>query len=184
MVSQRFRHERGTELNLSELTIWTFVGKAMSFLFNTLSRFVIAFLPRSNHLLISWLQSPSTVILEPKMRKSVTASTSSPSIFHEVSANLENPAVAIDWRAILIPIPKKGTTKECSNHCTISLISHFGKVMLKVLRARIQQYMNQELPDIQAGLIKGRGTRGQIANIHWIILKSKGIPGKHVILLL
>ena len=66
------------------LTIWTFVGKGMSLLFSTLSRFVIAFLPKSNHLLISWLQSPLTVILEPKKRKSVTASSFSPSICHEV----------------------------------------------------------------------------------------------------
>ena len=66
------------------LTIWTFVGRVMSLLFNTLSRFVIAFLPRSNHLLISWLQSPSTVLLEPKKRKSVTTSTFSPSICHKV----------------------------------------------------------------------------------------------------
>ena len=74
-----------TEKTMS-LTKWTFVGRVMSLLFNTLSRFVIAFLPRSNHLLISWLQSPSAVILEPKKRKSVTTSTFSPSICHEVMA--------------------------------------------------------------------------------------------------
>ena len=74
-------------------------------------------------------------------------------------------------RSVFIPIPKKGNTKECSNYHTIAIISHFSKVMLKILQARIQQYMNQELPDIQAGFRKGRGTRHLIANIHWIIKK-------------
>ena len=71
-----------------------------------------------------------------------------------------------DWkRSVFIPIPKKSNAKECSNYCTIALISHAGKVMLKILQARLQQYMNCELPDIQAGFRKGRGTREQIANI-------------------
>ena len=75
-----------------------------------------------------------------------------------------------DWkRSVFIPIPKKGNAKECSNYCTIALISHASKVMLKILQARLQQYMNCELPDIQAGFRKGRRTRDQIANIHWII---------------
>ena len=65
--------------------------------------------------------------------------------------------------------PKEGTTKECSNYCTIALISHASKVMLKILQARLQQYVNHELPDVQAGFRKGRGNREQIANIHWII---------------
>ena len=71
-----------------------------------------------------------------------------------------------DWkRSIFIPIPKKGNGKECSNYCTVALISHASKVMLKILQARLQQYMNHELPDVQAGLKKGRRTRDQIANI-------------------
>ena len=75
-----------------------------------------------------------------------------------------------DWkRSVFIPIPKKGNAKECSNYCTMTLISHHSKVMLKILQARLQQSMNRELPDIQAGFRKGRGTRDQIANIFWII---------------
>ena len=76
-------------------------------------------------------------------------------------------------RSIFIPIPKKGNSKECSNYCTIALISHASKVMLKILQARLQQYVNNELPDVQAGFRKGRGTRGQIANIYWIIEKAR-----------
>ena len=79
-----------------------------------------------------------------------------------------------DWkRSVCIPIPKKGNAKECSNYCTIALISHASKVMLKILLARLQQYMNCELPDVQAGFRKGRGTRDQIANICWIIEKAR-----------
>ena len=74
---------------------------------------------------------------------------------------------------VFIPIPKKGNVKECSNYLTIALISHDSKVMLKILERRLQQYMNQELPDIQAGFRKGRGTRDQIADIHWIIEKAR-----------
>ena len=75
-----------------------------------------------------------------------------------------------DWkRSVFIPIPKKGNAKECSNYHTTALISHASKVMLKILQARLQQYMNCELPDVQAGFRKGRGTRDQIANIFWII---------------
>ena len=78
-----------------------------------------------------------------------------------------------DWkRSVFIPIPKKGSAKECSNYHIIALISHVSKVMLKILQARLQQYMNCELPDVQAGLRKGRGTRDQIANICWIIEKA------------
>ena len=73
-----------------------------------------------------------------------------------------------DWkRSVFIPIPKKGNAKECSNYCTIALISHASKVTLKILQARLQQYVNGELPDVQAGFRKGRGTRDQIANICW-----------------
>ena len=79
-----------------------------------------------------------------------------------------------DWkRSVFIPIPKKGNTKECSNYHTIALISHASKVMLKILQARLQQYVNCELPDVQAGFRKGRGTRDQIANIHWIMQKAR-----------
>ena len=79
-----------------------------------------------------------------------------------------------DWkRSVFIPVPKKGNTKECSNYRTIALISHASKVMLKILQARFQQYVNCELPCVQAGFRKGRGTRDQIANICWIIKKSK-----------
>ena len=76
-------------------------------------------------------------------------------------------------RSVFIPIPKKDSAKECSNYCTIALISHASKVMLKILQARLQQYGNCEFPYVQAGFRKGRGTRGQIANIRWIIVKAR-----------
>src|SRR5574341_1010740 len=89
-------------------------------------------------------------------------------------ANLENSALAKDWkRSVFIPIPKKPNAKECSNYCTIALISHARKVVLKIPEARLQQYMNRELADVQAGFRKGRGTRDQMANIHWIIKKTR-----------
>ena len=75
--------------------------------------------------------------------------------------------------SVFIPVPKKGNAKECSNYCTIALISHTSKVMLKSLQARLQQCLNYELPDVQAGFIKGRGTRDQIANFCWIIEKAR-----------
>ena len=79
-----------------------------------------------------------------------------------------------DWkRSVFIPIPKKCKAKECSNYCTITLISHASKVMPQILPVRLQQYMNHEIPDIQAGFSKNRGTRDQIANIHWTIRKVK-----------
>ena len=79
-----------------------------------------------------------------------------------------------DWKSsVFIPITKKGNAKECSNYCTIALISHAGKIMLKILQARLQQYVNYELSDVQAGFRKGRGTRDQIANICWIIKKGR-----------
>ena len=79
-----------------------------------------------------------------------------------------------DWkRSVFIPIPKKGNAKECSNYHTIPLISHVSKVMLKILQARLQQYVYYKIPDVQAGFRKGRGTRDQIANIHWIIEKAR-----------
>ena len=79
-----------------------------------------------------------------------------------------------DWkRPVFIPVPQKGNAKECSNYCTIILISHTSKVMLKILQTRLQQYVNRELPDVQAGFRKGRGTRDQIVNICWIIEKAR-----------
>ena len=79
-----------------------------------------------------------------------------------------------DWkRSVFIPIPKRGNVKDCSNYHTIALISHASKVMLKILQARLQQYVDRELPDVQAGLRKGRGTRDQIANIRWIMEKAR-----------
>ena len=78
-----------------------------------------------------------------------------------------------DWkRSVFIPVPKKGNAKECSNYCTIALISYACKVMLKILQARLQQYMNQEFPDVQGGFRKCRGTRDRIANTCWVIEKA------------
>ena len=88
-------------------------------------------------------------------------------------ANLENSAVVTGVEKVSFRIPKKGNVKECSNYCTTALISHASKVMLKILQARLQQYLNQELPDVQAGFRKGRGTRNRIANICWIIDKAR-----------
>ena len=89
-------------------------------------------------------------------------------------ANLETQWWPEDWRrSVSIQIPKKGNVKECSNYRTIAFISHTSKVMLKILQARLQQYMNSEFPDVQAGFRKGRGTRDQIANICWIIEKAR-----------
>ena len=76
-------------------------------------------------------------------------------------------------KSVFISVPKKGSAKECSNYHTNTLISHTGKVMLKILQARLQQYMNHELPDVQAGFGKGRGTRDQMSNICWIIKKAR-----------
>ena len=89
-------------------------------------------------------------------------------------ANLENSAVATGLeKSVFTSILKKSNAKECSNYHTIALISHTTKVMLKILQARLQQYMNHELPEVQAGLRKGRGTRDQIANIRWIMEESR-----------
>ena len=86
-------------------------------------------------------------------------------------ANLENSALATGLDFILIP--KKGNAKKCSNYCTIAFIPHASTVMLKILQGRLQQNMNLELPDVQAGFRKGRGARDQIANIHWTIEKAR-----------
>ena len=88
--------------------------------------------------------------------------------------NLENSAVAtVLKRSVFIPIPKKGNAKECSNYRTIAFISHTDKAMLKILQARLQQYVNRECSDVQAGFRKGKRARDQIANIHWIIEKTR-----------
>ena len=99
-------------------------------------------------------------------------------------ANLENSAVAIGLEKVsFIPITKKGNARDCSNYCTVALISHASKVMLKILQARLQQYMYRELPDVQAGFRKGRGTRDQIANICWIMEKAREFQKIHLFLL-
>ena len=94
----------------------------------------------------------------------------------DMSANLENSAMATGLEKVsffFFPIPKKESAKECTNYHTIVLISHTGKVLLKILQVRLQQDLNQELADIQAGYRKGRGIRDQIVNIHWIIEKAR-----------
>ena len=98
-------------------------------------------------------------------------------------ANLENSALATDWkRSVFIQIPNKGNAKECSNYRTIALISLASQVILKILQAKLQQHVNHELPDVQAGFRKGRGNRDQIANIHRIIEKAR-VPEKYLFLL-
>ena len=92
--------------------------------------------------------------------------------------------MATDWkRSVFIPILKKGNVKECSNYSTIALISHASEVMLKIHQARLQQYVNHELPVVQAGFRKGRGTRDQMANIRSIIEKGREFQKKHLFLL-
>ena len=94
-------------------------------------------------------------------------------------ANLEYSAVAIGLEKVSF----HSNVKECSNYCTIALISHASTVMLKILQAKLQQYVNCELPDVQAGFRKGRGTRDQTANICWIMEEGKTVPEKHLLLL-
>ena len=100
-------------------------------------------------------------------------------VLHSICQHIWKPQQwSQDWkRSVFIPVPKKGNTKECSNYCKIALILHASKVMLKILQARLQQYLNRELPDVQAGFRKGRGTRDQIANIRWIVEKAR-VPEK------
>ena len=99
-------------------------------------------------------------------------------------AHLENTAVDTGLeKVVFIPVPKKGNAKECSNDHAIAFISHATKVMLKILQATLQQYVNYELPDIQAGFRKGRGSRDQFANIRWIIKKAREFQ-KHIYFLL
>ena len=95
-------------------------------------------------------------------------------VLHSVCQQIWKTQWPQDWkRSVFIPIPKKGNTKECSNYRKIALISHTCKAMLKILQDRLHQYVNCEIPDVQAGFRKGRGTRDQIANIHWIIEKAR-----------
>ena len=99
-------------------------------------------------------------------------------------ANLENSAVATGLEKVSFHSdPKERQCQECSNYRTVALISHASKVMLKILQASLQQYVNRELLDVQAGFRKGRGTRDQIANIRWIMENSKRVPEKHLFLL-
>ena len=98
-------------------------------------------------------------------------------------ANLVNSAVATRLEKVSFHSNPKGNAKECSNYCTIALISHASQVMLKILQARLQQYVNRELPDVQAGFRKGRGTRDQIANMSWIWKKQESSRKKHLFLL-
>ena len=89
-----------------------------------------------------------------------------------------------DWKkSVFIPIPKKGNAKKCSNYCIVALILHASKVMFRILQASLQQYMGQELPDVQAGFTKGKGTRDQIAKIHWMIVKASELQKKYRLLL-
>ena len=97
--------------------------------------------------------------------------------------NLENSAVATGLEKVILHSNPKGDPRECSNYQTIVLFSHTSNVMLKILQARLQQYMNHEIPDVQAGFRKGRGTRDQIANIRWIIRKAREFQKKHLLLL-
>ena len=92
---------------------------------------------------------------------------------------------AQDWKnSVFIPIPKKGNTKECSNYFTIALISHPRRVMLKILQARLQQYMSHELPHVQTGCRRGRGSRDQMVNIPWIIKKAREFQKSHIFVLI
>ena len=98
-------------------------------------------------------------------------------------ANLKTRQCPWDWkRSVFILIPKKGNAKECLNYRTTALISHASKAMLKILQAKLCQWVNQELADVQAGFRKGKGTRNQIVNIRWIV-KSKKVPEKYLLLL-
>ena len=104
------------------------------------------------------------------------------SVALNMPANLENSAMATGLeRSVFISVSKKGNAKECSNCHPIAFILHASKVMVKILQARLQQHANQELPDVQTGFRKGRGTRDQIANIHCIIEKAREVPEKHLL---
>ena len=99
-------------------------------------------------------------------------------------ANLENSAMATGLENVNFHSDRKGNAKECSEYCTIALISHTSKVMLKILQARLQQYVNRQLPDVQAGFRKGKGTRDQIVNICWIMKKQESVRKRSISALL
>ena len=118
---------------------------------------------------LEWVPSPFTrASSQPRDWTQVSCSASRFFTIWITRENLENSAGATGLEKV-----KKGNPKECSNYCTIALISHASKVMIKILQARLQQYVNLEVPDVQAGFRKGRGTRDQIANIYWIIEKAR-----------
>ena len=180
------------------LTRWTFVGKVMSLLLNMPSRLFITFLPRSKRLCCShhlqWFWSPQNKVWHCFHCFPIYFPWSNASggdgVLVELFQIVEDDAVKVlhsicqqiwktqqwpqDWkRSVFIPIPEKGNAKECSDYCTIALISYASKIMLKILQTRLQQYVNREIPDVQAGFRKGRETRDQIANICWIIEKAR-----------
>ena len=115
------------------------------------------------------------ILITNNNNKSVNSWTGAVKVLHSICQQIwKTQQWPQDWkRSVFIPIPKKGNAKECSNYCIIALISHASKVMFKILQARLQQYVNCELPDVQAGFRKGRGTRDQIANIRWIFKKAR-----------
>ena len=119
-------------------------------------------------------------ISSPPLLRHAAACESAVKVLHSICQQIwKTQQWPPDWkRSVFIPIPKKGNAKECSNYCTIALISHPSKVMLKILQARLQQYMNRELLDVQDGFRKGRGTRDQIANIRWIMEKAREFQKK------
>ena len=126
-------------------------------------------LMESYHLEHSWTQAEKENIAQ------LTLTDDAVKVLHSICQQIwKTQQWPQDWkRSVFITIPKKGHAKKCSNYRTIALISHTSKIMLKILQSRLQQYMNRELPDVQAGFRKGRGIRDQIANIRWIIKKAR-----------
>ena len=121
-------------------------------------------------------ETPVELFLNPKRWCCESAELNMP-------ANLENSTVPQNCKtSVFITIPQKSDTKECSNYHTFALISYASKVIVKIIQARLQQFLNQELPDVKAGFKKGRGTRDQITNIRWIMVKAR-VPEKHLFLL-
>ena len=160
-----------------------------------LSGLVIAFLPRSKRLNFMAVVTICNDFGDPQNKISYCCSLCCFSILNIALCTRQSQKICQqiwktkqwpqDWkRSVFIPIPKKGNAKECSNYRTIALISHTSKAVLKILQARFQQYINHELPNVQAGFRKGRGTRDQIAHIHWIIEKSREFQEKKHLFLL
>ena len=128
-----------------------------------------------------WALHKSIILMEPHFLKKDDATNVLQSTCLKIWKTQQWPQ---DWkRSVFIPIPKKGNAKVCSNYWTIALISHISKVMLKILEARLQQYMNCEFPGVQAEFRNGRGTRDQYANICWMIEKAREFQKKHLFLL-